>query len=113
MGYVQQAPSRETVYDIFFVRPLFADIYYQRGICSSRDVDNDTLILGDENFAAQEDAELQKAGFSVKPVDILLYKTSLAFNGCILQMQADNIELVQKGQSQRISLIDPEGQTRI
>jgi hypothetical protein len=63
---------------------------------------DDTLILGDNNFVRQENKELENAKFLAKPINILLYKSLLIFNRCILRQDKDNIILVQKGQGQRI-----------
>jgi hypothetical protein len=45
---------------------------------------DDTLILGDNNFVRQENKELENTKFLAKPINILLYKSLLIFNGCIL-----------------------------
>jgi hypothetical protein len=45
---------------------------------------DDTLILGDNNFAQIEDNELKKANLKAKPTEALLYESLLIFNGYIL-----------------------------
>jgi hypothetical protein len=45
---------------------------------------DNTLILGDDNFAQIEDNELKKANLKAKPTKALLYETLLIFNGYIL-----------------------------
>jgi hypothetical protein len=55
---------------------------------------NNTLILGDDNFAKLKQDKLEKAKLSAKLVNILLYKTLLIFNSSILYIKSDDIILV-------------------
>jgi hypothetical protein len=73
---------------------------------------DDTLILGDDNFAKLEQDELEKAKLSAKPVDTLSYDTPLIFNGGILRTEGDDIILVQKGQGKKLQLVDIKSDTR-
>jgi len=66
---------------------------------------DDTLILGDKVFCTKEEEELQKSGFSAKPVEKLSYGNDLIFNGCILKWRDNQIDLVQKGQGSKIQLV--------
>jgi hypothetical protein len=59
-------------------------------------IDN-TLILGDDNFARLKQDELEKAKLSAKPVNTLTYNTPLIFNSGILHTEGDDIILIQKG----------------
>jgi Reverse transcriptase (RNA-dependent DNA polymerase) len=74
---------------------------------------DDTLILGDQVFVKQENIELEKAKLLAKPAEQLTEQTPLLFNGCKLMMDQDRngITLVQKGQSARIQVIDPDSPT--
>jgi hypothetical protein len=60
---------------------------------------DDTLILGDDNFARLEDNELMKASLKAKPTEALWYERPLIFNGCILHQENNAITLVQKDQA--------------
>ena len=73
---------------------------------------DDTLILGSQEFRAQEDRELKKAHFLAKLVDCLSKETPLIFNGCILRQEKDSIMLVQKGQGSKILPIDAKSDNR-
>lgn len=73
---------------------------------------DDTLILGDDNFARIEDEELHKAKLSAKPTEALSYETPLIFNGGILRTEGDDIILAQKGQGKKIRPVDPKADTR-
>ena len=73
---------------------------------------DDTLILGDDNFAKLEQDKLEKAKLSAKPVDTLSYETPLIFNGGILRTEGDDIILVQKGQGKKLQLVDTRSDTR-
>lgn len=70
---------------------------------------DDTLFLADNKIAELENLELQKVGFLAKQVEILSLKHSLIFNGCKLNKISDCIELVQKGQADRLKLVEVDG----
>lgn len=69
---------------------------------------DDTLILGDEAFVKRENVELEKAKLIAKPIESLTSEAPLIFNGCKLVMDGNgpNIALLQKGQGQRLGLVD-------
>ncbi|KAI0996915.1 hypothetical protein K3495_g11268 [Podosphaera aphanis] len=69
---------------------------------------DDTLFLGDEEFAKSENEELIKASFKAKPVETLSQETPLIFNGGKLIKDVRNIIFIQKGQGSRIELVDPK-----
>jgi len=73
---------------------------------------DDTLILGDENFARLEEQELKKANLSAKPTEALSYESPLIFNGCILRQEGDSMTITQKGQGSKLKLIDPTDDNR-
>ena len=58
---------------------------------------DNTLILRNKAFVQLKNKELIKAKLSTKPAKVLLYKTPLMFNSCILKEDRDDILLVQKG----------------
>jgi hypothetical protein len=69
---------------------------------------DDTLILAEQKFAAQEEAELI---FAAKPKEQLTTTTPLMFNGCILSLNSDGtMDLRQKGQGKKIELINPKSE---
>jgi hypothetical protein len=73
---------------------------------------DDTLGLGDQRFFDLEEEQLQKAKFTAKPKEILTPDNLLLFNGCKLTQDADgSITLSQKGQSQKLELIDASLET--
>jgi hypothetical protein len=67
---------------------------------------DDTLFLADDEFAAKEESELEKAKFLAKPREKLTPENALSFNGCILSQEGQNMLLTQKGQGKKIELID-------
>lgn len=52
---------------------------------------DDTLGLSGEKFKAQENIELQKAGFLSQEKQSLSFDNPLIFNGCIISIQNNNI----------------------
>jgi hypothetical protein len=69
---------------------------------------DDTLILAEQKFAAQEETELI---FAAKPKEQLTTTTPLMFNGCILSLNGDGtMDLRQKGQGKKIELINPKSE---
>ncbi|RFU25514.1 hypothetical protein B7463_g10820, partial [Scytalidium lignicola] len=59
---------------------------------------DDTLFVGDPEFAQQEQVQLQKAKFLAKEREILTSEKSLKFNGGVIQLQDDEITLTQERQ---------------
>ena len=58
---------------------------------------DDTLILGNTKFLAKKQAEIDKAGFSMKPAQILNSIGLLTFNGCTIIMDRESFYMLQKG----------------
>jgi hypothetical protein len=73
---------------------------------------DDTLILGDDKFAAIENAELKKAHLTAKPTDHISPEEPLIFNGGTLQLEGKDIWLMQKGQGNKIELVRSESAAR-
>lgn len=69
---------------------------------------DDTLSLATEAFAALEDEELKKAKFPAKPHEILSSDNPIIFNGGVITLQENNINLTQKDQGKKIEIIDPK-----
>jgi hypothetical protein len=67
---------------------------------------DDTLILATEEFQEKEERELGIAGFSAKPKDRLSYESPLAFNGCILHDRKDFVQILQKGQGEKLAEVN-------
>jgi len=67
---------------------------------------DDTLHLGMEGFMAREEEELQKAKFKAKPRKNLVDGTSGDFNGCHITIEKDAVTVVQKGQAEKLTLVD-------
>ncbi|KHJ34325.1 hypothetical protein EV44_g3371 [Erysiphe necator] len=68
---------------------------------------DDTLFLGDQDFANLEVRELKNAKLTAKDLNELSPDQPLIFNGCKLVMVKGGINLFQKNQADRIKLIDP------
>lgn len=69
---------------------------------------DDTLILSTQLFSEEEEAALAAAKFRAKPKQLLTHAEPMEFNGCTLTLRKDGVlALTQKGQSERIALIDP------
>ena len=67
---------------------------------------DDTIILGDDQFSTLEEAELVKANLIAKPKQKLDLTTPLLFNGCIISLNEDCIVLRQKGQGNKIDIVN-------
>jgi hypothetical protein len=67
---------------------------------------DDTLILSSKGFSENEETELKKAGFLVKPIEQLASSTLLVFNSCILNQEDDSVRLIQKGQGGKLVEVD-------
>jgi hypothetical protein len=69
---------------------------------------DDTLILGSDEFAMREEKKLAEAKFSVRPKDMLYPEALLIFNGCSLMHKEGDVavELRQKQPGNRLKLID-------
>jgi hypothetical protein len=73
---------------------------------------DDTLILGNKEFTQREEEAIKKAKFIAKPVETLTYETPLIFNGGILRRDKERITMTQKGQGNKIQLIDLKSEAR-
>jgi hypothetical protein len=70
---------------------------------------DDTLGLSTEAFSRRENDQLKEASFSAKDKQFLTPKEPLTFNGGIVTLDNDgSITLRQKGQAQRLRLIDAD-----
>lgn len=67
---------------------------------------DDTLNLGDPEFISNEDTELKRAGFKAKDAKIVETGTEATFNGCLIKMKEDSLVLLQKGQTDRLELVN-------
>ena len=63
---------------------------------------DDTLILADEDFAADEERRLT---FKSKPRQEVTDGIEISFNGCKIRRTGNTLDVVQKGQGGRIELI--------
>ena len=57
---------------------------------------DDTLFVGDDEFAEQEQLQLQKAKFLAKERERLTLNYDLKFNGGIIHLENDGITLTQE-----------------
>ena len=67
---------------------------------------DDTLILCNPNFAQMEETKLQEAKLIAKPKDKLTSEKDLMFNGCRIKLAGENIQVLQKGQSQKLAPVN-------
>lgn len=72
---------------------------------------DDTLGLSTPAFSEMEDSQLQLAAFSAKEKQALTPDETLIFNGGVLSLRGDDLALRQKGQGQRLELIDANSPT--
>ena len=73
---------------------------------------DNTLILGTDAFSSLKEKKLEKAQFRSKPKTVLTLDTELDFNGYILTIKGNSINLKQKGQGGKIYLIDIKAPNR-
>jgi hypothetical protein len=64
------------------------------------------IILGDERFLIQEKQELAQANYITKPKEKLIAATPFLFNSSILSLDKANINLCQKGQDNKLQIVD-------
>jgi len=67
---------------------------------------DDTLNLGTVKFMEKEDSKLQKAKLKAKPQTILGTGSSGDFNGCHVEVEEHGVTVTQKGQANKLSLVD-------
>jgi hypothetical protein len=73
---------------------------------------DDTLFVGDDDFAAQEQLQLQKAKFLAKERERLTSDHDLKFNGGIVHLEADgSITLTQERQCKNLKLVSDANAT--
>lgn len=71
---------------------------------------DDTLILASDEFAAQEQTQLEKAGFLAKERERLTPAHDLKFNGAVVHMdESGDITLTQERQCQNLQLVNEKG----
>lgn len=66
---------------------------------------DDTLNLGDPDFIAAEEAELQRAGLLAKPQRVLQEGDTEDFNGCKITLKNGTVVIRQKGQADRLEQV--------
>jgi hypothetical protein len=69
---------------------------------------NNIIILGDKCFSVQEKYELTQANYIAKQKKKLLAVILLLFNSYILSLNGANINLRQKGQVNKLQIVDSE-----
>ncbi|KAF4471164.1 Ribonuclease H [Fusarium albosuccineum] len=67
---------------------------------------DDTFNIGTEAFIRREDEELKKAGFKAKPQRVIKTGDSCDFNGSYIQFDEESFNCTQKGQADRLQLVD-------
>ena len=73
---------------------------------------DDTLILGNQKFLEDEEAQLREAGFTAKPRRTLMEGQTLEFNGGRLSLDNDTLSYRQKNQASKLKIIDPKSENR-
>lgn len=67
---------------------------------------DDTFNVGTKPFLEREETELNAAGFKAKPQTILTDGDSCDFNGMLIQVENGEVTCIQKGQAERLLLVD-------
>ncbi|KAF4470049.1 hypothetical protein FALBO_3049, partial [Fusarium albosuccineum] len=73
---------------------------------------DDTFNIGTETFIRREDDELKKAGFKAKPQRVIMTNDSCDFNGSYIEFSEEEIRCKQKGQAERLQLVDAKARDR-
>src|SRR5438045_391132 len=73
---------------------------------------DDTLFVGDSDFAIQEQVQLQKAQFLAKEREQLSSTKDLKFNGGIIHQDGDTLTLTQERQCNNLKLISNKATDR-
>ncbi|RDI84341.1 hypothetical protein Vi05172_g5620 [Venturia inaequalis] len=68
---------------------------------------DDTFSFVTEAFSIKEEAELTKAGFRAKGKTTLAQDQPVEFNGARIRLDNGDIIVEQKGQADRLQIIDP------
>jgi hypothetical protein len=69
---------------------------------------DDTLLLADRDFAAEEEKELQKVGFLTKEREELMATNPIKFNGGQLTLKGNSLTLNQGQHCQNLRAVSPE-----
>jgi hypothetical protein len=69
---------------------------------------NNIIILGDKYFSAREKHELTQANYTTKPKEKLLAVIPLLFNSYMFSLNRTNMNLHQKGQANKLQIVDSE-----
>lgn len=72
---------------------------------------DDTLFVGDDEFAEQEQLQLQKAGFLAKGRERLTSNHDLKFNSSIIHLKNDSITLTQERQCKNLKIVNSKNTT--
>jgi hypothetical protein len=67
---------------------------------------DDIIILGDKRFLTQEEQELAQVNYIAKPKEKLIAAMPLLFNSCVLSLDRTNMNLRQKGQDNKLQIVD-------
>jgi hypothetical protein len=67
---------------------------------------DDTIILGDKRFLTREEQELVQANYTAKPKEKLIAAIFFLFNNCIHSLDGANINLRQKGQDNKLQIVN-------
>ena len=94
--YINALSIEQSIYD-----PCFLYINRPFGLIGLQT--DDTLFLADQEFAAQEQSQLEKAGFLAKEREQLIETHNLKFNGGIIHLESDNsITITQERQCKNL-----------
>jgi hypothetical protein len=69
---------------------------------------NNIIILGNKQFLTREEQELAQANYTAKPKEKLITATPFLFNSSVLSLDRANINLCQKGQNNKLQIVDSE-----
>lgn len=69
---------------------------------------DDTLDIGTQSFMNKEEEELEKAGFKAKPCQVFQNGDTGDFNGCRITVEKDFIVMHQKGQAEKLIVVNKD-----
>jgi hypothetical protein len=69
---------------------------------------DNTIILRNKRFSAREKYKLTQVNYTAKPKEKLLVVIPLLFNSYMLSLNRTNMNLRQKGQANKLQIVDSE-----
>jgi len=99
--HIQKLSMQTSTYDFYLLISTTTEAFGIFGMQT-----DDTLMLLDRDFTRIEEKEILKAGLKSKPREVLVEEPPLVLNGGILSKDGTTLRLRQKGQSEKLSMVD-------